>query len=132
MDVNLKHCPFWLKEIEGYEGRYWVTMSGNILNSKGHMLKPYDNGYGYLVVELKNGKHRKHERVHRLVAKAFISNPAALPEVNHKDENKHNNEVKNLEWCSSQYNKCYGSGRKSRSDGMKRVWAQRRADDEAD
>lgn len=129
MDINIKSCPFWLKEINGYEGRYWVTAAGNIINSDGRVMRPYDNGYGYLVVELRNGGKRKHERVHRLVAKAFIPNTNNLPEVNHKDENKHNNAVDNLEWCNSQYNKRYGSGRKTRSEGMKRVWAQRRADD---
>lgn len=51
-------------------------------------------------------------------------------EINHIDENKHNNQLCNLEWCTSSYNKRYGTGKKSRSDGMKRVWASRRANND--
>lgn len=123
---KLKPCPF--KPVHGYEGTYWVTKDGNVINSNGKILKPYDNGYGYLIVDLNVNGKRQHKKIHRLVAEAFIPNPTNLPEVNHKDENKHNNSVKNLEWCDSSYNKTYGNGRKSRSDGMKRVWELRRAD----
>lgn len=134
--ADLKPCPFcggdWIKPIAGYEGAYWVTKAGNILNKNGVVLKPYDNGYGYLIVDLRNGRLKKHERVHRIVAKAFVPNPQSFPEVNHKDEDKHNNSAKNLEWCDSSYNKRYGTGRKSRSDGMKKVWQSRRVSDEQD
>lgn len=71
---------------------------------------------------------KKHEKVHRLIALAFVPNLYGLPEVNHKDENKHNNSASNLEWCTSGYNKTYGSGRKARSEGMKLVWKRRRAE----
>lgn len=130
---KLKPCPFspeWLRSVPNYEGIYWVTQAGEIINRKGVVLKPYDNGYGYLIVDLRKGKSKKHIRVHRIVAEAFIKNPDNLPEVNHKDENKHNNSVRNLEWCTSSYNKQYGNGRKARSDGMKKVWETRRASDE--
>lgn len=50
--------------------------------------------------------------VHILVARAFIPNPDNLPEVNHKDENKSNNQVDNLEWCTRSYNMSYGTLRK--------------------
>lgn len=56
-----------------------------------------------------NGKHIN-AMVHRLVAKAFLPNPYDFAEVNHKDENKLNNCVENLEWCSRKYNKNYGTG----------------------
>lgn len=56
--------------------------------------------------------------VHRLVAKAFLPNPYDFAEVNHKDENKFNNCVENLEWCSRKYNKNYGTGAKR--SGQKR------------
>ena len=135
--TELKPCPFspefypeWLKKVAGYEGLYWVTQAGEILNKNGVVLKPYDNGYGYLIVDLRKGKKKKHMRVHRIVAEAFLPNPNQLPEVNHKDENKHNNSVRNLEWCNSSYNKQYGNGRKARSDAMKEVWKMRRATDE--
>jgi hypothetical protein len=55
-----------------------------------------------------NGKAKK-ERVNRLVAIAFLDNPEGLPQVNHKDENKLNNSVENLEWCSAKYNANYGT-----------------------
>lgn len=115
------------KTIRGYDYPYEVSNYGRIMGIKG-LLKPYDNGYGYLVVELRKNGARKHLRVHRLVAEAFVQNLGGYPEVNHKDENKHNNMACNLEWCTSSYNKTYGSGRKSRSDGMKRVWSNRRVD----
>lgn len=116
------------KGISGYDHDYRVSTLGRVIGTRG-FLKPYDNGYGYLVVELRQNGKKKHLRVHRLVAEAFVPNPQGLPEVNHKDEDKYNNLAINLEWCTSSYNKKYGTGRKSRSDGMKRVWAQRRADD---
>ena len=55
-----------------------------------------------------NGKRRT-EKVHRLVALAFIENPNNLPQVNHKDENKLNCNVDNLEWCDAKYNCNYGT-----------------------
>ena len=127
-ETKLKPCPF--KSICGYEGIYWITKFGYVINSNGKILKPYDNGYGYLVVDLKANGKRKHKKIHRLVAEAFIPNPDNLPEVNHKDENKYNNSVDNLEWCNSSYNKTYGAGRERHSEGMKRVWNSRRAGNE--
>lgn len=50
---------------------------------------------------------RRLRRVHRMVAERFIENPLGLPEVNHKDEDKLNNSVENLEWCTRQYNAEY-------------------------
>ena len=115
------------KVIEGYDFAYRVSNFGMVEGTRGFM-KPYDNGYGYLVVDLKANGKRKHKKIHRLVAEAFIPNPDNLPEVNHKDENKYNNSVDNLEWCNSSYNKTYGTGRERRSEGMKRVWNSRRTD----
>lgn len=72
-------------------------------------MKPQNHG-NYLKVSLtaKNGKI-KQENIHRLVALAFIENPNNLPFVNHKDEDKHNNNVDNLEWCDAKYNNTYGT-----------------------
>lgn len=115
------------KEIKGYEGLYSVDENGNVYGRNGQVLKPYDNGYGYLIVDLHGADgSKRHKKVHRLVAETLLQNPFMLPEVNHKDEDKHNNALSNLEWCTPSYNKRYGNGPKLRSEGMKRVWAQRR------
>lgn len=72
------------------------------------ILKPYLDKDGYKTVRLydNNGETRNF-RVSRLVAKAFISNPLCLPEVNHKDLDRTNDNVENLEWCSQKYNVNY-------------------------
>lgn len=76
---------------------------------KEFMLIPRTLPNGYLQVDLyKNGKVAKFT-VHRLVAMAFIPNPKNLPEINHKDEDKTNNCVENLEWCTHKYNINYGT-----------------------
>lgn len=113
---------FW-KPILNYEGLYqsstfgrvrsidrWVkSKNGSVRLSKGKILKPGTDKDGYLQVGLyKNGK-RKTYKVHRLVAEAFIQNPDNLPEVNHKDENKLNNNVENLEFCDCKYNINFGT-----------------------
>lgn len=63
---------------------------------------------GYSITDLKENGEKKTCYVHRLVARAFIDNPCNLPCINHKDENKRNNCVENLEWCTAQYNNRYG------------------------
>lgn len=111
------------KDIIGYESLYqgsnfgrvrsldrWVKgKNGSIRCCKGKILKPGTNKDGYLYVNLYKNRKEKKFYVHRLVAEAFISNPDNLPCVNHKDENKQNNVVSNLEWCSAQYNNTYGT-----------------------
>ena len=104
------------RDIEGYEGLYQVSNLGRVrsLNCRGHkgcmgILTPRLDGKGYEMVALyKEGKARN-IKVHRLVAQAFIPNPNNYPQVNHKDENKTNNDVKNLEWCTNEYNHNYGT-----------------------
>lgn len=94
------------KEIKDHEGLYWVSNQGHVKNKHNHILKP-EIRQGYYSIDLcKNGK-RKKCRIHRLVAMAFISNPDNLPMINHKDENKLNNCVENLEWCDNIYNTHY-------------------------
>lgn len=85
--------------------RYFINEYGNIYDSqKNKYLKQYDNGFGYKYVMMTiNGKYRQ-QKVHRLVAKAFIKNPLNKPFVNHLDCNRWNNYYKNLEWCTQKEN----------------------------
>lgn len=103
------------KAIEGFEELYEISNIGNVksLNYNGtgkeRIMKQGNNGNGYLRVCLsKNGKIKKF-LVHRLVAQAFLPNPKNYKEINHKDENKLNNCVSNLEWCDRQYNNNFGT-----------------------
>ena len=99
-------------DIEGYEGLYQISNKGRVKSLyKGseRILKPLDNGREYLRAHLTKENTSKHIRIHRLVAQAFIPNPHNLPEINHKDENKKNNCVENLEWCDRRYNVNYGT-----------------------
>lgn len=108
--------------VEEYEGLYEVSNYGNVrsLNynhtGKERILKPIKDSSGYPQVNLyKNGK-RKMFQVHRLECEAFIPNPDNLSQVNHKDENKENNRVENLEWCTAGYNVNYGTRNKRIAD----------------
>lgn len=100
-------CP-----IKGYEGLYEVSDQGRVKSlkfGKERILKPRRNNCGYLQVCLYKNVEQKMYLVHRLVSKTFIPNPKNLTEVNHKDENKENNSVQNLEWCDRKYNNNYGT-----------------------
>lgn len=107
-------------DIRGYEGLYKLDSHGNIYSVKrSKLLRPGCNKQGYNTVVLcKEGKEKSF-KVHRLVAITFIPNPNNYPCINHKDENKTNNEVSNLEWCTYQYNINYGTGIERRSETMK-------------
>lgn len=98
------------KSITGYEDRYLISDTGLVYSKLSkHLLYQKIDRYGYKVVALcRNGK-RKFFTVHRLVALAFIPNPNNLPTVNHKDENKINNHVSNLEWATIKDNDNYGT-----------------------
>lgn len=107
------------KPVPNYEGLYEISNLGKIRSlyyithntfyNRIRVMKPQNNGTGYLKVQLyKNGKKEAY-LIHRLVASVFIPNPENLPQVNHKDENKLNNNVENLEWCTHLYNHHYGT-----------------------
>lgn len=101
------------KDIKGYEGLYQVSNLGRVKSlhfNKELLLKLRLTGRGYYQIDLQKNKNIKHALVHRLVAEAFIPNPDELPQVNHKDEDKTNNCVDNLEWCTQLYNIHHGTG----------------------
>lgn len=109
------------KQVDGYSN-YYVSNKGNVAsvylqaikrNSKDKgfvvkMIKPSIVA-GYYCVSLSNNEGAKLFKIHRLVAKAFVKNKRGLEQVNHKDENKLNNNADNLEWCDSRYNNNYGN-----------------------
>lgn len=110
------------ENITGYEGLYQISNLGRVkslerINYQNKhqdeiIMKKYLGNKGYFTVKLtKNGKTQIFT-IHRLVATTFIPNPNNLPCVNHKDENRQNNEVSNLEWCSYHYNNNYGNRNK--------------------
>ena len=82
---------------------------GRIAHLKEKFMAIHAHPKGYLLVRLTGKETSFSYRVHRLVADHFIPNPDNLPEVNHKDEDKTNNSVENLEWCTHQYNSVYGT-----------------------
>lgn len=100
------------KEIEEFPG-YYVSNKGIVYSTKSGEMKPLapgNIGQGYLGVLLCKNSKRYNKSIHRLVAEAFIPNPDNLETVNHRDEDKTNNKVDNLEWCSrghnTRYSKC--------------------------
>lgn len=111
------------KDIKDYEGLYQVSNLGRVKSlprkrvtpTKGtyysveKILKPGITDRGYQQVALCKDSKLKRCLIHRLVAQTFIPNSNNYPEVNHKDENKVNNVVENLEWCTSKYNANYGT-----------------------
>lgn len=128
------------KDIDGYEGLYQVSSLGRVkalqryrragntaYTQKEHFMTQYDNTSGYKYVRLNIGSDKRMFFVHRLVANAFIANPMSLPEVNHKNEIKTDNNVDNLEWCTRQYNETYGTKRERVQRTKKMLNSDRKA-----
>lgn len=119
---NKMKKEYW-KPVVGYEGLYEVSNWGRVKSmnynhtGKEKILKPGTNNRGYLYVVLWKNNKQKHFLIHRLVAEAFLEIPEELKQyigtvylqVNHKDENKKNNNVENLEFCDRTYNVNYGT-----------------------
>lgn len=112
------------RPVKGYEGlyevsnfgrvrsldrTYWDSHNNSFSTKKGRIMK-FGIDKGYYCLFIVNREHiKKRVKVHRLVAEAFIDNPFNLPCVNHKNENKLDNRVENLEWCDWSYNARYGT-----------------------
>lgn len=115
------------RDIPGYNGRYQISNFGRVrtknYNHTGitKIMQLSENGRGYLQVCLTKDNKKRSIKIHRLVAECFINNPDNLPVVNHKDENKQNNHVNNLEWCDNNYNTHYGTAIKRRSKSVKQM-----------
>lgn len=117
------------KPIKDYENLYEVSNNGKVRSlirevvvknkygavstrmTKPKELKPQKRGEYYIVWLCKNGKPKQYY-IHRLVGETFIANSNNLRDINHKDENKLNNNVNNLEWCTHKYNMNYGNRNK--------------------
>lgn len=107
----------YFANLKGYEDIYMISNYGTIKSTDryvknkngyrkiyGKILKARVDKYGYLRIGLIKNKKQKHYLVHRLVAETFIPNPDKFPIINHKDGNKLNNHISNLEWCNQSYN----------------------------
>lgn len=112
------------RDIKGFEGLYQVSDEGKFRSLDcirtmrngverqyhGKELSPTLASDDYYVVYLTDEEgSRKAHKVHRIIAETFIPNPLNLPIINHKNENKHDNRISNLEWCSVRYNLRYGT-----------------------
>ena len=96
-----------MKDIEGYEGLYQVSDTGlvkSLRNNKHRILKSCATRHGYLLITFSINKKRKAHTVHRLVLNAFTPKSEKNLQCNHKDGNKLNNRISNLEWCSQSEN----------------------------
>lgn len=112
--MNIEWKP--IKETDLYE----VNNIGDVRNIKtGRMMTKQIDKDGYVRYGLYYDGKQHRIPAHRLVAFAFIPNPNNLPQVNHKDENKTNNCVYNLEWCTAAYNNTYGERLKRISESNK-------------
>lgn len=124
------------KPVKGYEGYYEVDQFGRVFSVDrvvsvddngrkydkpiaGKQMKQTVHDKGYKVVSLTKDGETKTKFVHRLVAEAFLDNPDNLPMVNHKDEDKTNNFLENLEWCTALYNNTYGNAPKKRAKKLR-------------
>lgn len=131
------------KDIENYEG-YQVSNLGRIrsvdrfierqnkfkVRLNGKLLKQGLCKNGYYIVNLWKNNKSETLYVHRLVATAFVPNPENLPFVNHKDETKINNDYRNLEWCTMDYNFNYGTARKRMAESLSKQVLQYTLDGE--
>ncbi len=125
------------RPVDGFEGYYEVSNYGRVRSIKrivtiknrwhdiqrrygGTITRGHIDNNGYMAICLQADGRKKYTKVHILVAKAFIENPSNYHQVNHKDENKSNNCVENLEWCTAKYNSNYGTKIKRQAEKWSR------------
>lgn len=124
------------KDIPGYEGLYQASNFGRIRSLdrlrhfydgakgnhyrkyKGRILKQFFTTTGYYMVVLSKDGIESSQKVHQLVAKAFLPNPKGYKQINHKDENPLNNHLENLEWCDAKYNCNYGHHKENHRESL--------------
>lgn len=120
------------KEVVGYDKPFEVSNYGRLrakFSRNGKPINEYrqiettDNGNGYLRFARRKDGKPKTVYVHKVVASAFIKNPRGLTEINHLDENKHNNNANNLEWCTHKEN-CQHGTRNQRSGQKHAKWVE--------
>ncbi len=115
------------RDIEGLEDWYEISNLGRV-KSIDHrkILKTNVNNKGYETITFTFQNKTIHKLIHRLVAQAFIPNPKKLPQVNHIDGNKLNNNVKNLEWCTGSENMkhAFRTGLRKNAKGIESVLAK--------
>lgn len=99
------------KPIADYEETYFISNLGRIRRKDGYKMKNHLGKIGYYTINLSRNGKIKQFYVHRLVASAFIPNPCGYKYINHKDEDKTNNNVGNLEWCTQKHNLNWGTSR---------------------
>ncbi len=106
-------------DIIGYEGLYRINMNGDVWSCRmNRLMKPTLNSIGYLVIRV----NKKTETIHRLLALQFIPNPENLPMIDHIDQNKTNNNLDNLRWCSSATNQQNKNRHKNNTTGYKHIY----------
>lgn len=114
-DTDNKYAVSNLGNVKRLE--HYTMVGPNKIHYGERILKQYVNKEGYCIVHIVvNGKTCA-KKVHRLVAQCFLENPKGLPQVNHIDEDRQNNNVENLEWCSPKQNSNHGT----RNDKLRKV-----------
>lgn len=104
------------KDVKGYEGLYKISNFGKVKSIANNKYLKVNTTGEYAYVGLYKNKRKINKKIHRLVAENFIDNPNGYLYVNHKDENKWNNSVNNLEWCTQKYNCNYKNRNKKMSE----------------
>lgn len=96
--------------ISGFNNKYGINKKGRVISldyrntGKIEVMTPYKDAHGYIVITLRLGGKTVSKKIHRLLCQTFKQNPNNFQDVNHKDGNKANNKLSNLEWCNRQYN----------------------------